>query len=109
MHVSDAQSDLTSFRFFFASHTRGTYEPDGWRIVLTYDPLTYLQGSFSSKESCDRCLTRSRVPVGPLSEKCTPNDRFLCGNVPPKFPPTLSGMVLLLSRRSSSSTSLSSR
>lgn len=71
--------------------------------------VTYLQGLFSSKESCDRCLTRSRVPVGPLSEKCTPNERFLCGNVPPKLPPMLSDIMLLLSRRSSSSTSLSSK
>jgi len=71
--------------------------------------ITYLQGSFSSSESCDRCLTRSKVPVGSLSEKCTPNERFLCGNVPPKLPAMLSDMMLLLSRWSSSSASLSSK
>ena len=71
--------------------------------------MAYLQGSFSSKESWDRCFTRSRVPVGPPSEKCTPNDRFLCGNVPPRFPPIVSVITLLFSFGSSSNASLSSR
>lgn len=71
--------------------------------------MAYLQGSFSSKESWDRCFTRSRVPVGPPSEKCTPNDRFLCGNVPPRFPLMVSVITLLFSFGSSSNASLSSR
>lgn len=71
--------------------------------------MAYLQGSFSSKESWDRCFTRSRVPVGPPSEKCTPNDRFLCGNVPPRFPLIVSVITLLFSFGSSSNASLSSR
>lgn len=71
--------------------------------------MAYLQGSFSSTESCDRCFTRSKAPVGPPSEKCTPNDRFLCGNVPPRFPVIVSVIMLLFSFWSSSSASLSSR